>query len=72
MGAVHNLINLIRPEAAYVAHYGEAFPDPKIVGAYDTNINDNATDVVRAQSKASHKAKRANRATFETARRETT
>ena len=26
-GAVHNLIGLIRPEAAYVARYGEAFPD---------------------------------------------
>ena len=25
-GAVHNLIGLIRPEAAYVARYGAAFP----------------------------------------------
>ena len=25
-GAVHNLIGLIRPEAAYVSLYGEAFP----------------------------------------------
>ena len=32
-GAVHNLIGLIRPEAAYVARYGEAFPDPKRFGA---------------------------------------
>ena len=27
-GAVHNLINLICPEYAYVAHYGNAFPEP--------------------------------------------
>ena len=32
-GAVHNLIGLIRLKAAYVAHYGEAFPDPTRVGA---------------------------------------
>ena len=71
-GAVHNLIGLIRPESAYVACYGEAFPDPKRVGAYDKNIDDNATAVVRAHSEAAHKAKRADRATYETARRETT
>ena len=27
-GEVHNLIGLIRPEAAYVARYCEAFPEP--------------------------------------------
>ena len=32
-GAVHNLIGLIRPKAAYVVRYGEAFPEPKRVGA---------------------------------------
>ena len=26
MGAFHNLISLIRPEAAYVARYGTSFP----------------------------------------------
>ena len=66
-GAVHNLIGLIRPEAAYVARYGEAFPDPKRVGAYDKNIDDNATAVVRAHSEAAHKAKRADRATYKKA-----
>ena len=71
-GAVHSLIGLIRPEAAYVACYGEAFPKRTRVGAYDPNIDYDATDVVRAQSEAAHKAKRADRATFETARRETT
>ena len=70
--AVHNLIGLIRPKAAYVARYGEAFPIPKRVGAYDPDINDGATDVVCAILEAAHKAKRADRATFETARRETT
>ena len=71
-GVVHNLIGLIRPEAAYVARYGEAFPDPKRVWAYDKNIDDNATAVVRAHSEAAHKAKRTDRAPYETARQETT
>ena len=67
-GAVHNLVGLIRPEAAYIARYGEAFPEPTRVGAYDPNIDDDATTVVRARSEAAHKAKRADRATFETVR----
>ena len=71
-GAVHNLIGLIWPETAYVARYGKALPKPTRVGAYDPNINNNATAIIRAQSDAAHKAKRADRATFETARRETT
>ena len=33
-GAVQNLIGLIRTEAAYVARYGKAFPEPTRVGAY--------------------------------------
>ena len=44
--AVHNLIGLIRPEAAYVARYSEAFPEPTRVGAYDSNIDDDTTSVV--------------------------
>ena len=71
-GAVHNLIGLIPLEAAYVVCYGQAFPDPTRVGAYDPNIGDNATAVVRARLEADHKAKRGDRATFETARRERT
>ena len=70
--AVHNLIGLIQPEAAYFACYGKAFPEPTRVGAYDPNIDNNAMFVVRARLEAAHKAKRANRDTFETARRETT
>ena len=66
-GAVHNLIGLIRPEAAYVPRYGEAFPEPTRVGEYDKNIDDNATDVVRVRSEAAHKSKCADRATYETA-----
>ena len=66
-GTVHNLIGIIRPEAAYVARYGKAFPRPTRVGAYDNNIDDGATVVVRARSKAAHKAKRTDRATYETA-----
>ena len=71
-GTVHNLIGLIRPESTYVTRYGEAFPEPTRFRAYDSNIDDNATTVVRAQSEAAPKAKRADRTTFETARRETT
>ena len=71
-GAVHNLISLIRMEASYAASYSKAFPKPTRVGAYDSNIDDDATAVVRAQSEAAHKAKRADCATFETARQETT
>ena len=69
---VHNVIDLIRPEAAYAACYVEAFPEPTRVGSYDKNINDNATAVVCARSKAAHKSKRADGATYETAQRETT
>ena len=71
-GGAHNLIGLIRPKTAYVARYGEAFPDPKKVGAYDPNIDDNATAVVRARLEAAHKANRSDRTTFKTERRETT
>ena len=71
-GAVHNLIGLIRSEAAYVARYGEAFPEPTRVGAYVKTINDDATAVVRARTEAAHKAKRVDRATYETEQRETT
>ena len=71
-GAVHNLIGLIRTETAYVARYGEAFPEPTRVRAYDTNFDDDVMTVVCACSEAAHKAKRADWATYETARRETT
>ena len=47
-------------------------PNPKRVRAYDTTIDNNAVVIVRGRSEVAHKAKRANRATFETARRETT
>ena len=70
-GAVHHLISLIRPEAEYITHYGAAFPEPARVGAYDPSINDDTTAVVRARTEAAHKVKRADRATYETARHET-
>ena len=71
-GAVHNLIVLIRPEAAYFTRYGAAFPKPARVRAYDPSMDNGATAVVRARTEAVHKGKRADRATYETARRETT
>ena len=72
MGGKHNLIGLIWLKLAYVAHYGEAFPEPKRVGAYDLEIDNDATAIVRARQGASHKARRADSSTFETTRWETT
>ena len=70
-GAVHNLVSLIRPEAAYITRYSAAFLEPTRVGEYDATINSNATAVVCAHKEAAHKAKRADRATYETARQDT-
>ena len=71
-GGTHNLIRIIRSKTAYLKRYSEAFSKPKRVGAYDLGIDDDATAVVRAQLEAAHKARRADRATFETTRQETT
>ena len=71
-GGKHNLIGLIRLKLAYVTRYGEAFPKPKRVGAYNLEIDDNATAVVQARQEAAHKVRPADRTTFETARQETT
>ena len=71
MEAVHNLIGLIRLEASYITRYGATFPEPTKVGAYNASINNNATAVVRAHTESAHKAKRADRATYEIARWET-
>ena len=71
-GGTHNLIGIIREKPAYLKRYGEAFPEPTRVGAYDLEIDDDTTAVVRAWLKAAHKARRANRATYDTARQETT
>ena len=72
MGGKYNLIGLIWSKNAYLARYSKAFPEPKRVGAYDLEIDNNATAVVRAIQEAVHKARHADRATFETARQETT
>ena len=72
MGGVHNLIGIVRAKPAYLKRYAEAFPEPTRVGAYDLEINDDATAVVRVRLKATHKARRADRATYDPARRETT
>ena len=52
--------------------YGAAFPKPTRFRAYEKLIYDDATAAVCARTKAAHKAKRADRVTYETARRETT
>ena len=69
-GGTHNLIGIIWAKPAYLKRYGEAFPEPTRVRAYDLEIDNNATSVVRARLEAAHKARCADRATFETARRE--
>ena len=71
-GGKHNLIGRIWSKTTYLKHYGEAFPEPLRVGTYDLEINNYATAIVRARLEAAHKAQRAYRATFETARQETT
>ena len=71
-GDKHNLIGLIWSKLAYVARYRKASPECKRVGAYDLEIDDNATAVVRARQESKHKARCAERATFETTRRDTT
>ena len=71
-GGTHNLIRIIRAKPAYLKRYGKAFPEPTRVGDYDLEIDDDATAVVRARLEAAHKSRRAYRATYDTARRETT
>ena len=69
-GGTHILIGIFRSKTAYLKRYGEAFPKPKRVGDYDLEIDDDATAVFRARLEAPHKARRADRATFDTAQRE--
>ena len=66
------MTGIIRAKSAYLNRYGEAFPKPKRVGAYDLKIDDDTTAVVRARLEAAHKVRRADRSTFETAQQETT
>ena len=65
-GGVHNLTGIVRAKPAYLNLYGEAFPEPTRVGAYHLEIDDDATAVVRARLEAVHKARRADRATYDT------
>ena len=71
MEGTHNMIGLIRPVAAYTTRYVTEFTEPACVGAYDAKIDDDSTVVIRARTEAAHKAKRANRGTYKTVRRET-
>ena len=71
-GGTHYLIGIIWAKPAYLKRYGEAFPEPTRVGAYDLEINDDTTAVVRARLEAARKARHADRAKYDTARRETT
>ena len=68
---MHNLIGLIRSEAAYTTLYGAAFLKPTRVGEYDAAIDNNATAVIHACTEAAHRENCADRATYETARQDT-
>ena len=57
--------------AAYTTRYGAEFAEPTRVGDYDATIDYNTMVVVRVRTEAAHKAKRNDRGTYETARRET-
>ena len=56
-GGVHNLIGIVRAKPAYLKRYGEAFPEPTRVGAYNLEIDNDATAVVRARFEAAHNRK---------------
>ena len=71
-GGTHTLIGLIWPVGAYTPCYGATFIEPTHVGAYKTTIDGNDTTVVCARTEAVHKAKCADRGTYETAQQETT
>ena len=68
-GGTHNFIGIIRENPAKLKRYGKAFPEPKRVRAYDLDIDNDATVVVRARLEAAHKARRADRATYNNAQR---
>lgn len=70
--ALDNLVGLILSDAKYSAKYGQEFTPPKRVGAYDETLSDDAKAVVRAKAEARWRAKRLDRTTYDTARRETT
>ena len=46
-GVTHNLFGIIRSKTAYLKRYGKVFPEPKRVGAYNLEIDDDVTAVVR-------------------------
>ena len=54
-GRKHNLIGLILTKIAYDACYGEAFPKPNRIDAYDPDIDDDAKSVVCERLEAAHK-----------------
>ena len=66
-----NLVGIINSATTYRSRYGQAFVVPKRVSAYNETIADDAKAVVRAKIEAKHRARRVDRSTWETARRET-
>ena len=69
--AKDNLIGIIQSTDKYARKYGRAFKIPARVGAYDETLAEDAKSVARARGEAKHRAKRLDRTTYETARRET-
>ena len=54
-GNAHNLVGIIQEPSAYHADWHAAFPRPARPAPYDTNIDDNATSVVKNRMEAAHR-----------------
>lgn len=69
VNGTHNLVGLIQPTAAYTTTWLTAFPRPPRPTAYDANIANDATPVVRARMEAAHNDLIADYAAFAAAER---
>ena len=67
----NNPVGVINSIANYCSRYRQAFVIPQRVGAYDESIAENAKAEVRAKMEAKRRARRLDRSTYKTARRET-
>ena len=72
LNAKHNLVGIIEYATRYLARYREAFSLPTKIGVYNATIVDEAKPAVCACAKAKRRARRTDRAMYETKRREKT
>ena len=69
-GGIHNLIGLIMNKANYTNRFDAPFPRPKRPAIYDESIENGATGVIHANSKAIHRGRITDWDAFEAAERE--